>query len=79
MTEDEVHEGIIYPSISRIRDITKEIAAAVIMEAIEEDLVAGYRDVDARELQKFNKEQILEFVKNNMWDPDYPTVVYHQD
>ena len=25
------------------------------MEAIEEDLVAGYRDVDARELQKFNK------------------------
>ncbi|XP_023538793.1 NAD-dependent malic enzyme 1, mitochondrial-like isoform X2 [Cucurbita pepo subsp. pepo] len=79
MTEDEVHEGIIYPSISRIRDITKEIAAAVIMEAIEEDLVAGYRDVDARELQKFNKEQILEFVKINMWDPDYPTVVYHQD
>ncbi|KAG6597246.1 NAD-dependent malic enzyme 1, mitochondrial, partial [Cucurbita argyrosperma subsp. sororia] len=79
MTEDEVHEGIIYPSISRIRDITKEIAAAVIMEAIEEDLVAGYRDVDARDLQKFNKEQILEFVKINMWDPDYPTVVYHQD
>ncbi|KAG7028715.1 NAD-dependent malic enzyme 1, mitochondrial, partial [Cucurbita argyrosperma subsp. argyrosperma] len=65
MTEDEVHEGIIYPSISRIRDITKEIAAAVIMEAIEEDLVAGYRDVDARDLQKFNKEQILEFVKIN--------------
>ncbi|XP_022924734.1 NAD-dependent malic enzyme 1, mitochondrial isoform X1 [Cucurbita moschata] len=79
MTEDEVHEGIIYPSISSIRDITKEIAAAVIMEAIEEDLVEGYRGVDARELQKFSKEQILEFVKNNMWSPEYPTLVYNQD
>ncbi|KAG6582518.1 NAD-dependent malic enzyme 1, mitochondrial isoform X1 [Cucurbita pepo subsp. pepo] len=79
MTEDEVHEGIIYPSISSIRDITKEIAAAVIMEAIEEDLVEGYRGVDARELRKFSKEQILEFVKNNMWSPEYPTLVYNQD
>ncbi|CAK9318919.1 unnamed protein product [Citrullus colocynthis] len=79
MTEDEVHEGIIYPSISSIRDITKEIAAAVIMEAIEEDLVEGYRGVDARELRKFSKEEILEFVKNNMWSPEYPTLVYSQD
>ncbi|XP_022980252.1 NAD-dependent malic enzyme 1, mitochondrial isoform X1 [Cucurbita maxima] len=79
MTEDEVHEGIIYPSISSIRDITKEIAAAVIMEAIEEDLVEGYRGVDSRELRKFSKEQILEFVKNNMWSPEYPTLVYNQD
>lgn len=79
MTEDEVHEGIIYPSISSIRDITKEIAAAVIMEAIEEDLVEGYRGVDARELRKFSKEEILEFVKNNMWSPEYPTLVYNQD
>ncbi|TYK17460.1 NAD-dependent malic enzyme 62 kDa isoform [Cucumis melo var. makuwa] len=79
MTEDEVHEGIIYPSISSIRDITKEIAAAVIMEAIEEDLVEGYRGIDARELRKFSKEEILEFVKNNMWSPEYPTLVYNQD
>lgn len=38
-----------------IREITKEIAAAVIMEAIEEDLAEGYRGVDARELRKFSK------------------------
>ncbi|XP_038875079.1 NAD-dependent malic enzyme 62 kDa isoform, mitochondrial isoform X1 [Benincasa hispida] len=79
MTEDQVHEGIIYPSISSIRDITKEIAAAVIMEAIEEDLAEGYRGVDARELRKFSKEEIWEFVKNNMWSPEYPTLVYNQD
>ncbi|XP_022147088.1 NAD-dependent malic enzyme 62 kDa isoform, mitochondrial [Momordica charantia] len=79
MSEDEVLKGVIYPSISSIRDITKEIAAAVIMEAIEEDLAEGYRGIDARELRKFNKEQILEFVKNNMWNPEYPTLVYDQD
>ncbi|KAI3739046.1 hypothetical protein L2E82_29412 [Cichorium intybus] len=38
-----------------IRDITKQVAAAVITEAIEEDLVEGYREMDARELRKLNK------------------------
>lgn len=38
-----------------IRDITKEVAAAVIKEAIEEDLAEGYREMDARELQKLNE------------------------
>lgn len=43
----------------RIRDITKEVAAAVIKEAVEEDLAEGYRDMDARELQKLNEVEIL--------------------
>ncbi|KAK9102873.1 hypothetical protein Sjap_020127 [Stephania japonica] len=55
MKEEEVLKGIIYPSISSIRDITKEVAAAVVREAIEEDLAEGYRDMDARELRKLNK------------------------
>ena len=38
-----------------IRDITKEVAAAVVKEAIEEDLAEGYREMDARELQKLNQ------------------------
>ncbi|KAL2478285.1 NAD-dependent malic enzyme 1 [Forsythia ovata] len=79
MTEEEVLQGIIYPSISRIRDITKEVAAAVIKEAIEEDLAEGYREMDGRELKKFNEEEIKSYVKNNMWSPEYPTLVYHKD
>ncbi|KAB8653871.1 hypothetical protein FH972_026169 [Carpinus fangiana] len=79
MTEEEVLKGIIYPSTSRIRDITKEVAAAVIKEAIEEDLAEGYREMDARELQKLTREEIAEFVKNNMWSPEYPTLVYKND
>lgn len=38
-----------------IRDITKQVAAAVVKEAIEEDLAEGYREMDARELQKLNE------------------------
>ncbi|KAI8545541.1 hypothetical protein RHMOL_Rhmol07G0047700 [Rhododendron molle] len=56
MTEEEVLKGIIFPSISRIRDITKEVAAAVVKEAIEEDLAEGYREMDARELRKLNQD-----------------------
>ncbi|CAL9222782.1 unnamed protein product [Arabidopsis halleri] len=79
MSEEEVLQGIIYPPISRIRDITKRIAAAVIKEAIEEDLVEGYREMDARELLKLNEEELMEYVENNMWNPEYPTLVYKDD
>lgn len=76
MTDEEVLKGIIYPKISRIRDITKKIAAAVVREAVEGDLAEGYRDMDAKELRKLNQEQLLEFVEKNMWVPEYPTLVY---
>ncbi|OIT00700.1 PREDICTED: NAD-dependent malic enzyme 62 kDa isoform, mitochondrial [Nicotiana attenuata] len=79
MTEEDIHKGVIYPSISRIRDITKEVAAAVVKEAIEEDLAEGYREMDSRELRKLDEAQISEFVENNMWRPDYPTLVYKKD
>ena len=46
-------------SLSRIRDITKEVAAAVIKEAVEKDLAEGYRDMDVRELKKLNEVKIL--------------------
>ncbi|KAF3777973.1 NAD-dependent malic enzyme isoform [Nymphaea thermarum] len=39
----------------RIRDITKEIAAAVVTEAAKEDLAEGYRGMTARELQRMSK------------------------
>ncbi|GAB2270822.1 hypothetical protein Dimus_005690 [Dionaea muscipula] len=79
MTEEEVLSGIIYPPISRIRDITKEVAAAVMKEAIEEDLAEGYRDMDARELHKLSQEELTNFVHHNMWSPHYPTLVYRKN
>ncbi|PWZ15576.1 NAD-dependent malic enzyme 1, mitochondrial [Zea mays] len=80
MKEEEVLEGIIYPPISRIRDITKEVAAAVVREAVAEDLAEGYRDMDARELARLSEvEETNEYVKTNMWSPVYPTIIYKKD
>lgn len=79
MSEEEVLKGVIFPSISRIRDITKEVAASVIEEALEEDLAEGYHGMDARELRKLSRDEIVEYVKNNMWNPEYPTLVYRQE
>ncbi|GAU36298.1 hypothetical protein TSUD_353420 [Trifolium subterraneum] len=79
MSEEEVLKGIIFPSISRIRDITKEVAAAVIEEAVEEDLAEGYHEMDARELRKLSPDEIKEYVVNNMWNPEYPTLVYRKE
>ncbi|KAJ0970759.1 hypothetical protein J5N97_018718 [Dioscorea zingiberensis] len=79
MNDEEVLKGIIYPSISSIRDITKEVATAVVREAVVEDLAEGYRDMDARELSRLNKEETSEYVQNNMWNPVYPTLVYRTE
>ncbi|KAK6940978.1 Malic enzyme, NAD-binding [Dillenia turbinata] len=79
MTDEEVLKGKIFPSISSIRDITKEVAAAVIREAIEEDLAEGHREMDASELRKLSQEEIVTYVQNNMWSPEYSTLVYKQD
>lgn len=49
----------------RIRDITKQVAAAVVKEAIEEDLAEGYREMDGRELRKLNQVFFLS-LKNVM-------------
>ncbi|KAK2978673.1 hypothetical protein RJ640_028835, partial [Escallonia rubra] len=61
MTEEEVVKGVIYPSISSIRNITKEVAAAVVKEAIDEDLAEGYRDMDPRELRKLSQDYLPSF------------------
>ncbi|KAI3693850.1 hypothetical protein L1987_76804 [Smallanthus sonchifolius] len=79
MTEDEVLKGIIYPPISRIRDITKAVAAAVISEAIQERIAEGYREMTPRELKRLSKEEILLHVENNMWKPDYPTLIFKNE
>lgn len=44
-----------FVDVNSIRNITKEVAAAVIKEAIEEELAEGYRDMDARELRKLSR------------------------
>ncbi|KAK8945658.1 hypothetical protein KSP40_PGU010544 [Platanthera guangdongensis] len=79
MKDEDIDNGIIYPPISSIRDITQEVAAAVIREVVAEDLAEGHRDMDTRELQRLDKEETLQYVKKSMWDPVYPTLVYRNE
>ncbi|KAH7306697.1 hypothetical protein KP509_22G025900 [Ceratopteris richardii] len=75
MKDEEVEEGIIFPSISSIRDITKHVAAAVMTEAIKEGLAEGYRDKDPKEMAEMSQEDILKHVELNMWHPKYSALV----
>jgi malate dehydrogenase (decarboxylating) len=100
---------LIYHYTRRIREITQEVAAAVVREAVAENIAEGYRDMDARELARLSEvinhlttqsrlyyyeflllyliileqcmlqEETVDYVKNNMWNPVYPTVVYKRD
>ncbi|KAI3766818.1 hypothetical protein L2E82_16892 [Cichorium intybus] len=46
-------------AIGDIRGITKAVAAAIIKEAIEEDLAEGYREMNSRDLHRLNKAYIV--------------------
>ncbi|EFJ19450.1 hypothetical protein SELMODRAFT_110809 [Selaginella moellendorffii] len=78
MGEEDVNNGKIYPPISSIRDISKEVAVAVLRAAVEEDIVEGYRDLSARELQHMSEDQIREYVDQYMWSPQYSPLIYEE-
>jgi malate dehydrogenase (decarboxylating) len=44
--------------MNRIREITARVAAAVLKEAVKEDLAAGYRHVDLEELQQMIQDDV---------------------
>uniref|UniRef100_A0A0D6QYN4 Malic enzyme n=1 Tax=Araucaria cunninghamii TaxID=56994 RepID=A0A0D6QYN4_ARACU len=75
MTDEEIQRGVIFPSISRIRNITMRVGAAVIKAAVAEDLADGYRETSPRELREMSVENTVEYVKENMWSPEYSPLV----
>lgn len=64
VTEEELSDGKLYPDISKIREISVNIAVKVIETAYEQNLTDMPRP-----------ENIREFVKENMYDPEY--IPYH--
>ncbi|WCJ23170.1 NADP-dependent malic enzyme [Euphorbia peplus] len=78
MTHEEIQKGILYPSISSIRDITAEVGAAVLRAAVAEDLAEGHGNVGPRELKLMSKEETVEFVRSNMWFPIYSPLVHEK-
>ncbi|XP_041024389.1 NAD-dependent malic enzyme 59 kDa isoform, mitochondrial [Juglans microcarpa x Juglans regia] len=78
MTDEEIQQGILYPSINSIRDITAEVGAAVLQAAVAEDLAEGHGDVGPRELKQMSKEKTVEYVRSNMWYPIYSPLVHEK-
>ncbi|WOG95430.1 hypothetical protein DCAR_0414749 [Daucus carota subsp. sativus] len=78
MKDEEIQMGILYPSINSIRDITAEVAAAVLRAAIGEGLAEGHGDVGAKELEHMSEEEIIEHVRRNMWYPIYSPLVHER-
>ncbi|KAH9618246.1 hypothetical protein KSS87_001650 [Heliosperma pusillum] len=90
ITDDEIQRGILFPSVGSIRDITAEVAAAVLREAALEDLAEGHGEVGPKELKCMSKvnladfkfiacpEESVEYVKRNMWFPVYSPLVHEK-
>ncbi|KAJ4726986.1 Malic enzyme [Melia azedarach] len=78
MSDEEVRNGILYPSINSIRDITAEVGAAVLRAAVAEDLAEGHGEVGPRDLRHMSKEETVEYVTRNMWYPIYSPLVHEK-
>jgi len=63
VTNEELDRGLLYPAVKRLREVTATIAAAVIEQAVAE----GNGEMPA--------ENLLDFVKESMWEPVYPEYV----
>ena len=64
VSEEELSRGLLYPDISRLREVTAHCAAAVAEQAFEEGL--GTRE---------RPSSLLEAAREAMWTPEYPTFV----
>eukprot|EP00897_Mesotaenium_endlicherianum_P005299 jgi/Mesen1/4798/ME000243S03978 len=71
-----VSDGMLQAAATAIREITRAVAAAVVTTAIEEDLVEGYRETDSKTLRLMSEGQILDYVEQNMWLPDYSPLIH---
>ncbi|XP_061340134.1 NAD-dependent malic enzyme 59 kDa isoform, mitochondrial-like [Gastrolobium bilobum] len=78
MVEEDILNGVLYPSVNSIRDVTAEVGAAVLRAAVEEELAEGHGDVGPRELVNMSKEETVEYVRRNMWYPVYSPLVHEK-
>ncbi|CAL9086913.1 unnamed protein product [Musa textilis] len=75
ITDEDIQQGVIFPSISSIRHITTQVGAAVVCTAVAEGLAEGHGNVDLKELSLMSKEEAVEYVARNMWYPVYSPLV----
>ena len=64
VSEDELGRGQVYPSVSRLREVTRAVAEAVVAAARESGVATGAGDGD-----------IPELIDRSLWEPVYPELV----
>jgi malate dehydrogenase (oxaloacetate-decarboxylating)(NADP+) len=64
VTEEEFDRGLLYPDVSRIRNVSLNIAREVIRTA-QQDGVDGNK-----ELRSLSDEELTSFVKSKMYNPN---------
>ncbi|CAB5203715.1 unnamed protein product [Rhizophagus irregularis] len=78
LTEEEKSLELLYPVVSRIRHVSAQVAAAVIVETVEEGLARDKQiiemvqnDIEVLKTRKGKEwDNLVKFVQENMWDPD---------
>jgi len=72
-SDEESANGIIFPSLDKIRDVSAKVALATIKQAMEENLVAGaLKEV----LSMQSDEELAAGIEERMWKPRYHPVIY---
>lgn len=71
MTPEQLQEGIIFPPVSRIREITARVAAAIVKEEVKEDIAQGYKETDIKELKRIVQDdsELMKYIEGHMWMP----------
>jgi malate dehydrogenase (oxaloacetate-decarboxylating) len=60
VTSEEFAQGLLFPSVTRLADVTFDVALAVAREAVREGVATMADDAIERE------------IRATMWKPDYP-------
>ncbi|RUP43995.1 hypothetical protein BC936DRAFT_150098 [Jimgerdemannia flammicorona] len=78
LTEEEIAQNLLYPSLTRIRQVSAQVAAAVCVQAVQEGLatdpdVLGYIPTDDAETTQHRGpgwERLIKFMESHMWRAD---------
>ncbi|KAG0324273.1 hypothetical protein BGZ99_002008 [Dissophora globulifera] len=65
LTPEERSQGLLYPVLPRIRQVSAEVAAAVVAESVAEGTARNKEAIAI--VEKNNGEALLDFVSSNMW------------
>lgn len=68
VSEEERKAHSLYPALTRIRQVSAQVAARVILTAHQQGLI---RNAQAQELsaKEGGEAELVEWVKKQMWDP----------